>query len=102
MRAVYGTKLPAGVTIEAVVKDLTDLSGGLAKIEVRSLSRSGQGGKLGAIDPSSFEIIVQLLDTEAAAAAVQAIFAGVSGYLLGKTGKKPSVEKSTTPDKDEA
>lgn len=92
MQTIYKTNLPAGVTADQVTADLTQFIGEHATVAVRPLSRSGQGGKLGQIDPTLFEVIIHLLDTEAAAAAVQTILSGVGGYLLGKTGKKPTVE----------
>jgi hypothetical protein len=100
MKTVYTTTLPAGVTREAVADDLKELVGDFATIEIRPAARSGQGGKLGQIDPALWEIVVQLLDTQAAAAAVDTIGAAIGGYLLGKTGRKPKGEPTNKPDKD--
>ena len=95
---IFTTKLPDNLSPEDVVKDLQVLSGGTVTIDFLPSARSGQGGKLGSIDPATLDFIVQILDTQAAAAAVQTILGGVGGYLFAKTGKVPSVK--TRPDSD--
>ena len=96
MEKIFEIKLPAEVSPEDVAKDLSNLIGEHAKVRLRPAGRSGQGGKLGQIDPTLFEIVVQLLDTQAAAAVVT----GVMGYVLGKTGRKPAGEPRQKSEED--
>lgn len=98
MPTIYQFNLPDDVEVEDVHADLNDLIGDRAKVEVRPAARSGQGGRLGQIDPTLFEVVVQLLDTQAAAAAVDAVLTGVAGYLLGKTGSKPRKDDAAGAD----
>lgn len=95
---IFTTELPEDATSEDVVRELQNFLGDTASVEARPSARSGQGGKLGSIDPSTWDIIVHLLDTQAAAAAVHTLLGGVSGYLFAKTGKKPSSKEE--PDTD--
>lgn len=99
MSTVFKTNLPAGVDRDAVLRDLNEIAQGVAQVEARQSGRSGQGGKLGQFDPSAWEFVVQLLDTQAAAAAVQTVLGGISGYLFAKTGKKPTSEERKPPAK---
>ena len=100
MQTTYQINLPDDVAPETVRADLMELIGDRATVEVRPAARSGQGGKLGQIDPTLFEIVIQLLDTQAAAAVIDTVLTGVGGYLLGKTGSKPQDGKTRGPDKD--
>ena len=100
MQTIYTTTIPADVARESLTKDLQELVGESASIQIRPVARSGQGGKLGQIDPGLWEIVVQLLDTQAAAALMDTITGAIGGYLFAKTGRKPKVEQKSEPDKD--
>lgn len=101
MLTIFETKLPDDVDHEQMLKDLNQLIDGTATIEIKPSARSGRGGKLGQVDPGVFDIIVHLLDTQAAAAVVQSVMSGITGYLLAKTGSKPRVEERPDRDKDD-
>jgi hypothetical protein len=100
MEKIFEIKLPADVSPDDVAKDLSNLIGEHAKVRLRPAGRSGQGGKLGQIDPTLFEIVVQLLDTQAVAAVVDSVVTGVMGYVLGKTGRKPAGEPRQKSEED--
>lgn len=99
MSTCFRTELPDGVTPDEIMRDLQDLADGIASIDIRPAARSGARGKLGQIDPALWEIVVHFLDTKAAAAAVQSLIGGVTGYLLAKTGKKPVPENRSESKK---
>lgn len=101
MPTILETHLPDGITPESIRADLEDLTAGAVSIDIQPSARSGSKGQLGQIDPTQWEIIIQLLDTKAAAAAVQTVTQSIPviiAYLLGRTGRKPKVTEK--PDTD--
>lgn len=97
MSTILEIKLPDGVSSESIKADLEELLHGTAAIEVQPAAKSGRKGQLGQIDPAHWEVIIQLLDTKAAAAAVQSVPVAIA-YLLGKTGAKPKVTEKPGAD----
>ena len=63
-----------------------------AKLTVEAPRQSANAERLGQIDGTVVEIIIRILDTEAAEEVVSASIAAISGYILGKTGKKTKID----------
>ena len=87
---VFTATLPPELSKARLKSDLDELLAGQYNIRIREIQTEKTSGQLAQIDPITVEIILNLLDTKAAAAAVQTTLGAVMGYLFAKTGKKPS------------
>lgn len=85
----FTATLPPELSKARLTSDLDKLLAGQYKIVIKEISTEKETDRLGQIDPTTVEIVLTLLDTKAAAAAVQTTLGAVIGYIFAKTGKKP-------------
>ena len=85
-------ELPSNLSRAQLNHDLGVLSDGILEFEIRETSEPSSQGKLGQIDGGIVDIVISILDTQAAAESVRVTLAAISGYLFAKTGKNPDLD----------
>ena len=93
MTKVFTFEMPDGVDVDSLPSELAELVSGAAQVDLRRSAKSGSKGRLGQIDHATWELVVRMLDTKAAAAVAQSVMGAITGYLFAKTGKKPDTRE---------
>lgn len=86
---IFTATLPPELSKARLTADLDELLEGQYDVSINELPREKTSGQFNQIDPATIEIILTLLDTKAAAAAVETTLGAVIGYVFARTGAKP-------------